>query len=75
MGHRTLMSKWYRQYLAPYAGHIKCMPIAGDEDTPWVFGIEAATRKIRDELRNHLATKCGIETRNYFVCLHDQVHP
>lgn len=66
------MAKVYRQLLAPLADYLQCMPIVGDHDTPWVFGIELKTRKMRDELRVHLG-KCSIETRNYFVPLHDQV--
>jgi len=67
MEHRGRLATWYREALAPLAD-LKCMEKV-THDSPWVFGVEAPNRKMRDLLRDHLAAS-GIETRNYFFALH-----
>jgi len=65
--HRGRVAQWYREALAGLAD-LKC----GEQctyDAPWVFGVEAPNRKMRDLLRDHLAAS-GVETRNYFFPLH-----
>lgn len=64
--HRSCIARWYRQGLESVNNHVKCMPLAGDADGPWVFGIECQSRVERDHLRHYLAHEHGIETRNYF---------
>lgn len=67
MEHRAQLAAWYRECLAEVGG-IKCIEQA-HHDAPWVFGIEVASREVRDQLRDHLAA-AGVETRNYFYPLH-----
>ena len=43
----------------------------GNEDAPWVFGVEMQSREEKDKMREHLA-RFDIETRNYFHPLHLQ---
>ena len=71
INHRSQLSAWYRSGLAR-CSQIRCMPLAGDQDSPWVFGIECDSRRQRDQLRKHLAENYGVETRNYFPPLHCQ---
>jgi perosamine synthetase len=67
--HRQLLSQWYRQYLKSLP--IELMPECGPSDTPWVFGIVCPTKRIRRELRAHLA-EYGVESRDFFYPLHFQ---
>mmetsp|Transcript_28301 Transcript_28301/g.51085 ORF Transcript_28301/g.51085 Transcript_28301/m.51085 type:complete len:460 (-) Transcript_28301:52-1431(-) len=67
MEHRGQLASWYREGLAGIAG-LECIE-QRKHDAPWVFGVETTDRATRDKLRDHLAS-FGIETRNYFYCLH-----
>lgn len=67
MKHRAQIARWYREALSGVEG-ITCIE-RRSIDAPWVFGVETTSRKLRDQLRDHLASY-GIETRNYFYPLH-----
>lgn len=68
--HRQSLARTYRQHLESLEPQLTCME-KGNEDAPWVFGVELQSREIKDAFREHLAMH-DIETRNYFVCLHLQ---
>ncbi|CAF4245483.1 unnamed protein product, partial [Rotaria sp. Silwood2] len=72
IAHRKQITQWYRTALSKFKNEIRCMPIAGDEDGPWVFGIECISREEKEKLRKFLAQDYGIETRNYFPPLNLQ---
>lgn len=69
MEHRSFLSKLYRKNLENLP--IKLMPPCGPQDTPWVFGLQCATKQERTQIRAFMAQH-GIETRDYFFNLHLQ---
>tara|TARA_A100001015_G_scaffold137256_1_gene152230 strand:- start:3460 stop:4254 length:795 start_codon:yes stop_codon:yes gene_type:complete len=64
IGQRKKLARAYRAGLASLAEspqRLVCMEM-GNEDAPWVFGVELNSRKEKDRLRDHMATY-DIETR------------
>lgn len=69
---RNAIATFYRQNIGGLSG-ITCMEMPEfGPDAPWVFGIIAEDWSLKNKLRSLLATKFGIETRDYFFPLHLQ---
>ncbi len=65
MKERQILAQIYRKKLSDVP-EITQMPTSGLADTPWVFGIECASKMVKTHLRRYLAGY-GIETRDYFL--------
>lgn len=70
--HRSFIARCYRKFLSD-VDHIALMEKSEfGPDAPWVFGVECASKSLKDTIRATMAEKYGIETRDYFFPIHLQ---